>query len=142
MPQQTSVREKIVFFSFYYLVHVLFCSLYFFGLLLIGGTVALVALATLIVVSSIWAVRWLWRFYHTWRPGANQRTVWLMGVLLICLLAGWVVTFPIYLTYRQWLKRRDGLAQKHFSGLHHYAAWQDKSASDSGNFLRHRHTDV
>ncbi|MEI6044467.1 MAG: hypothetical protein WCS37_08890 [Chloroflexota bacterium] len=101
-----------LFFLFYFLVHLIFCTSYTGLLVLYGGQVGLMVLLGVVLVSSGWAARRIWQFRQHKTGGIPVPSP--LVVLLFC-LAGWFVTFPIYLTYRQWLRRRIGLKTSHFS---------------------------
>ncbi len=99
-------RVKPTFLLGYYLVHLFFCTGYFLLLWLGGGTVGLVILAFVIVVTTIWATRYAWKLRQVCPlpPYAAHPAL----VALVCLL-GWPFTFSLYLTYRQWLRQRANL---------------------------------
>ena len=110
----------MIFFLFYFLLHLAFCTLYLWTLLVgLGGPGGWVGLGLVVGLSSIWAACWLakfWRVSGSYQTGrqARARTV-VVGVG--CAL-GWAITFPLYLTYRQWLKRQAGLPVGHFTPRH------------------------
>jgi hypothetical protein len=84
--------------GFYMLLHLGMCNAYFWVFLLSGWLALYLFLGGLIFFSSLWASRET-RQRHFPFPSA--------GVLLGCTLI-WPLAFPLYLTYRQRIKMREG----------------------------------
>ena len=96
--------------AFYMLLHILVCNCYFFLLVLNAEAPHLIVLAALIIFSSVWAARD--SVYRGARPGKDFP---IHPLLFLALCLGfWLLTFPLYLTYRQWLRMRLGKKANHF----------------------------
>lgn len=89
---------------FYLLFHLAVCGCYFFWPILNPGTFQLIALAGLILATSIWAAVDI-NLYQM-RPGSYPPFN-LTGLVLITCLICWFLAFPLYLTSRKWLRSRS-----------------------------------